>query len=387
VDTAAALLVDFLVEAGADAVAGVIEAPGLASIGRAAAAAHRRDLDDIHWPSLTHPGSVVWPGILAQVSSRCVGSRALAAAAIGYDVLRAVAGVVGAAGITRWHRTALAGHAGAAAAVAAARGDDSARIADAVALALTMAGGVGQTMLERSAASGFHRACAAQNGAAAVEFSGAGMTAPAGVLSGRAGLIAACGGTLPATLDHGVDTPAPSIDAATLRVYPTSGFAQAAVAATCRARERMAASNASLVVEVNPAVAAQFADPPANRHWDLLAAVRSAWAGGDGWTVDRVDFGPHAVDVDLVGNDAVAIGDARVEANARGADVTVAVAADFAHPRVDAALALEKWARHGLERPDERLAAVRAWLASDDAADGGLLSVAAAPDTDRRPPR
>ena len=386
-EVSAVLLVDFLVNAGGDAVTVLIDSPGLEAIGRVAAAAHRRDLDDLHWPSLTHPGAVVWPCVLAGVSSGADGRRAQRAAAIGYDVTAAVGGVIGRAGITRWHRTALAGHAGAAAAAAAVRGYDNEQCAGAVALALTMAGGVGQTMLERSPAGGFHRACAAQNGAAAVAFSGAGMAAPRGVLSGPAGLIAACGGSLPETVDRHAESSVAAIDATTLRVYPTTGFAQSAVAATCQARRRLGGGDAALVVEVHPAIAAQFAGPPANRHWDLLAAVRSAWAGGDGWTVDRTEFDPQAIAVELVADDAVAIGDARVNAHAGGAAVTVEVAADFAHPTADPSLALEKWARHGVAHPDRWLAAVCDWLDSDDAGGPELFSAAGAPGSDRRPRR
>jgi hypothetical protein len=387
----AVLLVDFLVEAGADAVTALLESPSLETIGRAAAAAHRRDLDDLHWPSLTHPGSVVWPAVLAGVSAGVAGRRAQRAAAIGYEAMVAIAGVVAAAGITRWHRTALAGHAGAAAAAAAVRGDDGARCAEAMALALTMAGGVAQTMLERSPAGAFHRACAAHNGAAAVEFSSSGMAAPRGVLSGPAGLIAACGGSLPSSGDGRGEPSVAAIDETTLRIYPTTGFAQSAVEATCRARERLGGGDATLVVAVHPFVAAQFADPPANRHWDLLTAVRIAWMSGDGWTVDRMEPDAQVVGVELVADGAVAIGDARVDASLGAAAVTAEVAADFARPTVDAALALEKWARHGVADPEGQLAAVRAWLDSDDAA-GELfgepfsvaVSAAGAPGSDRR---
>src|SRR5438132_5726693 len=44
--------------AGRAAVAGLAPA-GEAAV--AAAAAHVLDRDDLHWPSVTHPGSVVWP--------------------------------------------------------------------------------------------------------------------------------------------------------------------------------------------------------------------------------------------------------------------------------------------------------------------------------------
>jgi hypothetical protein len=221
-------------------------------------------------------------------------------------------------------------------------------------------------MHERSPASGFHRACAAQNGAAAVEFSSGGMTAPRGVLSGPAGLVAACGGASVPPSDRRAERSANAIDETTLRIFPTTGFAQSAVEASCRARRRLGSGDAVLIVEVHPAVAAQFAAPPANRHWDLVSAVRSAWVAGDGWSVDRTELGSRSVDVELVADDGVAVGDARVTARAGGAALTEQVAAAFAHPAVDPALALEKWARHGAESPEGWLAAVRAWLDSDD---------------------
>ena len=128
--------------------------------------------------------------------------------------------------------------------------------------------------------------------------------------------------------------------------------------------------------EADPQVAAQFAGTPANRHWDLLTAVHSAWVGGDAWTVDRTELDPGTVAIELVADDSVAVGDARVTARVGGAAVTEAVAAAFAHPTVGPSLALEKWARHDARDPGDWLAAVRAWLESDDVADRTLLSAA-----------
>jgi len=383
--SAAFLLLDFLANAHrGGAVDALLRAPQLESFGRGAAAAHHADLDDVHWPTLTHPGSIVWPGVLAYGASHCSGREVMGAATVGYEVTTEVARLIASAGIDRWHRTALAGNAGAAAAVAMARGFDDQQCAQAVALALTVAGGVGQTMVERSQASGFHRACAAQNGAAAVNFSASGMTAPRGVLSGPSGLIAACGGSLAARSSTGVNQP-PGIEESTIRVYPTNGFAQSAVAATVRARERFDGPVTDITVGVNPAVVAQFRAPPANRHWDLLGAVRNAWSTGDPWTVDRHDFTtPTAV---LQEDDGLAVGDAQVTVRAGPDQLTVRVDSDFSHPHVEMALALEKWSRQGVMRPDEQCALLREWLASDEVADPRIFSVAGAGDTDRPPRR
>lgn len=382
-ETIAALLLDFLANAHRrGAVGPLLHSPRLETIGLAAAAAHHHDLDDVHWPTLTHPGSIVWPGVLAYGASHCNGRQVMRAATVGYDVTAEVAGLIAAAGIDRWHRTALAGHAGASAAAALTRGFDDRQCARAVALSLTVAGGVGQTIAERSPAGGFHRACAARNGAAAVDFTAAGVTAPLGVLSGPAGLIAACGGSLPARAATGVNQ-RPAIEQSTIRVYPTNGFAQAAVAATVRARRRFDDPVADISVEVHPAVIAQFRAPPASRHWDLLATVRNAWSTGDPWTVDRQDLDPRTVTATLQEHDGLAVGDAQVTVRAGSDELTVRVDSDFSHPHVEMALALEKWSRQGAVRPDERHALLTGWLSSDEIADPQIFSVGGADDTDR----
>ncbi len=221
----AALLLDYLACAGTDALPA-----GPDGIGRAAAAAHRADRDDIHWPTLVHPGSVIWPVVLASATASMRGRDVLDAAALGYEVTGALARLFASAGITRWHRTSLAGQGGAAAAALGAQGDPSV-VTEAIALALTTSSGIGQTMIERASASGFHRSCAARNGAAAAEFAVAGIGAPREVLSGPSGLIAATGGNPPDRVPPAA-TDSWVIDEVTLRVYPTNGFAQSAVAAT-----------------------------------------------------------------------------------------------------------------------------------------------------------
>ena len=125
---------------------------------------HHGDLDDIHWPTLTHPGSVVWPVVLGIAAvAPTPGVEVARAASAGYDMTAAVADVIAASGVTGIHRTSVAGHAGAAIAAALLLGDGG-DATDAVGLALAVAGGVGQTIDERAAAGGFHRASAAVAG-------------------------------------------------------------------------------------------------------------------------------------------------------------------------------------------------------------------------------
>ena len=163
-------------------------------------------------------------------------------------------------------------------------------VAEAVALALTTSSGIGQTMIERASASGFHRACAARNGDAAAEFAIEGMRAPREVLSGPSGLIAAAGGDPPERLAARRRVDSCVIDEVTLRVYPTNGFAQSAVAATVDLRA-VVSDATQLDVEVHPVVDDQFAGAPVNAHWDLagLSARRGPPAIRGGSTIHHLD--------------------------------------------------------------------------------------------------
>jgi len=123
---------------------------------------HRLDRDDLWWPGMVHPGAVVWPVVLALGASASTGAL-LRAAVAGYEVHGLLGQWLGPAHRSRWHVTATAG-APAAAASTAILLDNSAtaeQVGRAVALALTMSGGIGQSMRERATATAFHRAAAA----------------------------------------------------------------------------------------------------------------------------------------------------------------------------------------------------------------------------------
>src|SRR3982750_1773975 len=58
--------------------------------GRLALEAHGLDRDDLHPPTLTHPGGIVWP-VVVVAGTGASGREAVEAAALGYEVIAAVA--------------------------------------------------------------------------------------------------------------------------------------------------------------------------------------------------------------------------------------------------------------------------------------------------------
>ena len=121
----AVLCADHLACRGRTELSGGWRDDGLAgAVAEAAMRGHHGDLDDIHWPTLTHPGSVVWPVVLGIAAvAPTPGVEVARAASAGYDMTAAVADVIAASGVTGIHRTSVAGHAGAAIAAALLLGD------------------------------------------------------------------------------------------------------------------------------------------------------------------------------------------------------------------------------------------------------------------------
>lgn len=334
-----------------------------AGVAAIAAATHRSDADDVHWPSVTHPGSIIWPASIATLKT-VVGADALRASAIGYEVTVELADLLATAGITRWHRTSVAGQGGAAAAAAVLT---NAPLAESIALALTTASGIGQTVAERASAGAFHRACAARNGVDAAAMALGGLSAPSRVLTGDAGLLAACGAIDPVDALgrwSGDELRLTAIGETCLRVYPTNGFAQAAVAGAAelfRSHDRPARR---ITVTAHPAVVQQFSGEIASRHWDLLAAVASTVETGDPSAGEAVSNIPASlVAADPANPDSLRPGDATVEVDFDGELVAVTTRREFAHPSATA-LAAQKWHRYGVEDPDRALSTVAEWLDS-----------------------
>lgn len=251
--------------------------------------AHSSDLDDIYWPAGAHLGSIVWPVVLALgAEARADGARIERAARMGYQVAGDTAMLLGPEHAARWHVTATAGTVGAAAAAAVVLGMDTATAAAACGHAAAMAGGVGQSVTERSAGVAYHRASAAVAGVLAARTACAGVMPAALVLEGPRGLLALLAPEAPGL-------PRPSVDvlaATSVRLFPVNGFSQAAVALAAGMRRRRdeagrARAPRSITVEVAAPVVAATNGEVGGEWWDMRGAVAAAWSSGDEFHLER----------------------------------------------------------------------------------------------------
>jgi hypothetical protein len=252
--------------------------------GRASALAlraSRDDRDDVDWEVLTHPGSVVWPTVLATAARAGCGGPAVARAAfLGYRAIATMARRLGAAHRGAWHVTSTAGGFGAAAAAGAILELAPEQQAAAFAHTAAATGGLGQAALERRGAAAFNRAAAAARGILAVRAAAYGAVPVDAPLDGERALVALVGdgsraaGGAPEVVD-GTAALGP-------RVYPVSGFGQGAVAATADLRRAHPDDVLDeLVVEVAEPAVRLMDGSTGDRWWSLADAAAAAWATGD----------------------------------------------------------------------------------------------------------
>jgi hypothetical protein len=256
-----------------------------APLGDAAAAA-LADRDDVHWPSLTHPGSIVWPVLEATAAE---GELRWRAAHAGYEVTTRLARALGAEHRRYWHATTTAGTVGGAVAAAIALGTDPVAAAG---HATSLAGGSIVALLERSGTRFVHRDHAAETALRCARC--AGIPATRAGLEHASGLFAAMGGAadgLTAAAERS------ALAETSFRAHATTGFAQALVEA---AQALAPIDPGGAVVVEAPAAAVALADEPAP------ADPEAAW-----WSCQ------HAVAVALLGldlEDPASRDDARVAA-------------------------------------------------------------------------
>lgn len=235
--------------------------------------AHRGDRDDVHWPTLTHPGSVIWPVVLrVGPATGAAGEELLRAAVVGYEATCAVAAALGPEHGSIYHSTATAGTIGATAATAILLRLPDDRWVDSLGHAFSVLGGSRGALIERSGTRAFHRAHAVRTGIAAARCAAAGLSSTRGDLDRGLGLLAAL------DVDRLVDLPANALEETSLRVFPTSGWNQtayeAALVAGGKARDQVRA----IEVEVPSAVSAAStgSDPRAERFDSVEWAVAEA---------------------------------------------------------------------------------------------------------------
>lgn len=260
-------LLDALACVSASGSAGV----SLGAPDRLAVAIHRRDLDDVHWPSRTHPGGIIWPIVLHLATGPSTLRRA---ALIGYEATVDIGACLRSAPAGRWHATSIAGMIGGA--VAAAVALDRADVAsDAAGHAASVVGGLARTVAERSGTALFHRSHAVTTAIAAARSAVAGLRATPAILEGPGGLADAL--QAPELRAPRVGSTRP-IEELWFRSLPTSGFNHAAFEAA-RSLGPLADRVDRVDVFTSPLVVHMGrvgVDLPERGWWDLRSAVTTA---------------------------------------------------------------------------------------------------------------
>lgn len=238
-------------------------------VGDAGAAAFD-DLDDIHWPSLTHPGAIIWAAIGQAGIEDDVRWRA---AHVGYEITARLGSALGGEHRRYWHATTTAGTIGAAAAVAVGAGGDPVAAA---AHAISVTGGSIICILERTGTGMLHRDHAAATAVRCARLSH--LSAATDSLEHPRGLFAAMGGSPDRLRD---ETAASALSSVSFRQHDTSGFCQAVVEA------------AAELAPIDPGCTVDVEVPEATMALAGIAAPRNA---DEAWWSCQ-----HAVAVTLLG--------------------------------------------------------------------------------------
>lgn len=330
------------------------------AIGDAAAFAHVHDRDDVHWGNLLHCGSIIWPVVLGTgAATRATGPELLVAARVGYEAMVRLAGFLGPEHRTCFHTTATTGVVGAAAAAGFLYGLDSRSFTAALGHAISVMGGSAQTVRERSGTRLFHRAHAAQSGLAAAEAAARGLPATESGLE----QVPVSGRHVGALLTED----AQALPMTSVRVFPTSGWNQAAFdAALAAGPVRRPVQQVSVDVSAAVAEISTGAEPAVeDRDWSLEWAVATALLGAESDGVAEV---ARRVLVRRNRNSPL---QARVEVVTSGGREVGEVAFPRGHPERPADLQLvhDKWQQLIDMQPDRLHSRCRDLLISPDPGD------------------
>ncbi len=159
-----------------------------------AVAGHGFELDDVHLPSLNHPGVAVIPAALAVAETVGASGRDLVrAVALGYEVMcRVGRGLAPSYVVDRsFHPQGVVGPLGAAVAAAVLLDLDERGIEDALSLGVSHAGGTLQYLESESESPRLHAGLGASGGVRSALLARAGLHGPRQIVEGRHGLARA----------------------------------------------------------------------------------------------------------------------------------------------------------------------------------------------------
>ena len=156
-----------------------------------AASAHMLELDDVHNGAVLHPGTVVFPGILAMAQALGASGKALLTAAVaGYEVGIRVGEFLGRSHYKVFHTTATAGTLAAAAAAGRLLELSPGQMLDAFGSAGTQAAGLWEFLRDAADAKQLHSSNAVVNGMKAAYLAQDGFTGARRILEGPQGMAA-----------------------------------------------------------------------------------------------------------------------------------------------------------------------------------------------------
>jgi hypothetical protein len=231
------------------------------------------DLDDVNWSGPFHPGSVVWPVVLALGAHLGIEGRRVRDAGIaGYQLMWLTAKLLGPDHGRQWHMTATAGAVAAAGAASVMHGHDPEATVRALSFALVSLGGLGQAALERRGTAQFTRASASVQGVLAAEMARTAVPAPLRPWSGQRGVQ-----TVMSAAHDVISWPGDPWDELSIRAFPVNGFLQSAVHAAANIGQKHRSQCQELIVELPATVLSLVDDQSTSPWWNARACIAQAF--------------------------------------------------------------------------------------------------------------
>ncbi len=153
---------------------------------------HILETDDLHRESVTHPGCVVVPAVLALANdTELSGTAVLTAVLYGYEAMCRVGNAVGPTHYRVWHNTATCGPYGSAMAAATILELTEEQAMHAMGNAGTQSSGLWEFLETGAMSKHLHAGRGAESGVVAAQLAAVGFTGPPAILEGSKGFFAA----------------------------------------------------------------------------------------------------------------------------------------------------------------------------------------------------
>ena len=152
---------------------------------------HIVEMDDLHRTSVTHPGCVIIPAVVAMsMNTKPQGHDILRAILHGFEACTRVGMAVGTEHYEIWHNTATCGPFGSAMAISSLLDLSHQQTVDALGNAGTQSSGFWQFLQTGAMSKHLHAGRAAESGLLAAELASQGFTGPAEIIEGDKGMFA-----------------------------------------------------------------------------------------------------------------------------------------------------------------------------------------------------